>query len=416
MKKYEMYSKIKIALRDIQPVISKHRAIIIKLVLPLAVIMLGILIAAIMMATKPKSKRQPMSRQSRLVEVISAKPQDVTITIDAMGTVIAAVAVDLKPQVSGKIVEVSPDFVPGGIFKKGRTLMKIEPDDYQLVVQQAKAEVATAKSNLKLEQGNQQVAQREYELLEGIVSGSDKELMLRKPQLISAESSLDIANAKLGQAELDLGRTYIKSPFDAVIKDKAVDIGDTVSASNTLVTLAGTDEYWIEVMLPVDELKWIQMPGTNGNDGSKVKIYNSSGWGDGEYRIGRVIRLRPQLETNGRMAQLLVVVEDPLLLDDENSENKLLLGSYVRVEINGQKLKSVFSLDRSLLHDGDNIRLFSNDKTLIIKPVKVLYKGKNNVIIADGIKEEDKIITTDLAAPVVGMGLRLNLDAAESKP
>ncbi|MCK5472477.1 MAG: efflux RND transporter periplasmic adaptor subunit, partial [Planctomycetes bacterium] len=399
-----------------QPVISKHRAIIIKLVLPLAVIMLGILIAAIMMATKPKSKRQPMSRQSRLVEVISAKPQDVTITIDAMGTVIAAVAVDLKPQVSGKIVEVSPDFVPGGIFKKGRTLMKIEPDDYQLVVQQAKAEVATAKSNLKLEQGNQQVAQREYELLEGIVSGSDKELMLRKPQLISAESSLDIANAKLGQAELDLGRTYIKSPFDAVIKDKAVDIGDTVSASNTLVTLAGTDEYWIEVMLPVDELKWIQIPGQDGNDGPKVKIYNSSAWGDGVYRIGKVIRLRPQLEANGRMAQLLVAVEDPLLINDENSENKLLLGSYVRVEIDGQKLKSVFSLDRSLLHNGDNVRLFSNDKTLIIKPVKVLYKGKNNVIIADGIKEEDKIITTDLAAPVEGMGLRLNLDAAKSKP
>ncbi|MCK5225261.1 MAG: hypothetical protein KAQ89_00945, partial [Planctomycetes bacterium] len=130
MKKYEMYSKIKIALRDVRPVISKHRAIIIKLVLPLAVIILGILIAVIMMATKPKSKRQPVPRQARLVEVISAQPQDATITIDAMGTIIAAVAVDLKPQVSGKIIEVSPEFVPGGIFKKGQTLMKIEPDDY----------------------------------------------------------------------------------------------------------------------------------------------------------------------------------------------------------------------------------------------------------------------------------------------
>ena len=168
-------------------------------------------------------------------------------------------------------------------------------------------------------------------------------------------------------------------------------------------------------MVPVDQLKWINLPDKNNGTGSKVKIYNSSAWGDMIYRTGCVIRLCPDLETNGRMAQLLVSVKDPLLLNSKEAGHKLLLGSYVRVEIKGQTVESAYALGRGMLHDGDNVWMFRPDNTLKIHPVEVLHRGENRVIVSNGIDAGDRLITTDLAAPVEGMPLRLQSEKTKAR-
>lgn len=414
MKMDDKYSKLKNNSVAAKEIITKHRSLILRLILPVLIILVGVLFTIYLLKTSQKSKRQPPLRQARLVEVASIKPSDVPINISAMGTVIAAQEVELKPQVSGKIMELSPDLIPGGMFKKNQMLMKIEPDDYKLMVTQRQSDVANAQSSLKLELGNQAVAKQEYKLLEGVVTEDDKELVLRKPQLISAQSALQTAKARLEQAKIDLQRTNIIAPFNSVVKEKYIDLGATVSQSTTLVTLTGTDEYWVEVMVPVDQLKWIKVPRRNSDLGSEAKIYDSSAWGDKAYRTGSVIRLLPDIEATGRMAKLLVSVNDPLLLNAEKDGNKLLLGSYVRVEIQGQTVQSAYVLDRGLLHDGDNIWLLADDNTLDIKPIDVLYRRENEVVVSEGINSSDKIITTDLPAPVEGMMLRLRSQDAVS--
>jgi len=413
MKMDDKYSKLKNKLATAK-VIKKHRSVILRIILPVVIILVGGFYTIYLLKTSQKSKRQPPLRQARLVEVASIKPSDVPINISVMGTVIAAKEVDLKPQVSGKIMELSPELIPGGMFKENQMLMKIEPDDYQLLVTQRESDVANAQSGLRLELGNQAVAKQEYKLLEGVVNEDDKELVLRKPQLISAQSALQTAKARLEQAKIDLKRTNIIAPFNSVVKEKYIDLGATVSQTTTLVTLMGTDEYWIEVMVPVDQLKWIEVPRRNSDLGSEVKIYDSSAWGDRAYRTGSVIRLSPDIEATGRMAKLLVSVKDPLLLNAEKAGDKLLLGSYVRVQIQGQTVKSAYVLDRGLLHDGDNIWLLADDNTLDIKSVDVLYRGENEVVVSNGINSSDKIITTDLPAPVEGMMLRLRSKDAGS--
>lgn len=410
MKMDDIYSKVKNKSGTARSIIAKHKILVFRVILPLLIIIVGGLYVIYLLKTSPTSKRQPPLRQARLVEVVSIEPSDVPIKIDAMGTVIAAQEVDLKSQVPGKIAELSPELIRGGIFLKNQMLMKIEPDDYELLVEQRESDVAAAETNLKLEYGNQAVAEQEYKLLEGVVSENDKELVLRKPQLISSLSSLQAVKARLRQAKIDLERTNIVAPFNSIVKNKYIDLGAMVSQSTTLVTLTGTDEYWVEVMVPVNQLKWIEVPRQNNDAGSAARIYNSSAWGNGTYRTGSVIRLSPDIETRGQMAKLLVSVKDPLSLNTKKVDNELLLGSYVRVEIQGETVKSAHVLDRGLLHDGDNIWLLTADNTLDIKPVDVIYRGENEVVIYDGISSSDKIITTDLAAPVEGMLLRLRTE------
>jgi RND family efflux transporter MFP subunit len=396
----------------------KHLAMALKFLIPVVLIAAAALYAIYMVKTSPKSQRRPPERQARLVEVVTVERADVPVTIAAMGTVIPARCVELKPQVVGKIIETDTELIPGGIFAEGRMLMKIEPDDYELAVRQRESEYVTAQSTLKLEHGNQAVAEQEYKLLEDVVSENDKEFVLRKPQLAVAQSTVQTAEARLQQAKLDLERTNITAPFNAAVKTKNVEIGAMVSPSTTVVTLTGTDEYWIDARVKLDELKWIRIPSHNGNKGSAVRVYNSAAWGEEEYRVGEVLRLCPELEEEGRMAKLLISVKDPLLLDEHEAHKRaLLLDSYVRVEIEGATIESAFAIDATLKRDNDSIWIFADDGTLEIRPINVLYRDNNHVVIVDGISDGERIVKTDIAAPVNGMPLALYPeDTAEVQP
>ena len=334
-----------------------------------------------------------------------------------MGTVRPGREIKLHPQVSGEIIKVSDDFVPGGRFQAGEEILRIDPTDYKLVVQQRLSDVAQAQSNFQIELGRQTVAEREYELLGEMIREEDRDLVLRKPQLESVQAALDTAEAALEQTLLDLGRTRVRSPFNAIVKSRNVDLGTIVTSANPLATLVGTDEYWVEVLVPVDQLKWILIPRSNAEKGSVVRVYNESAWGTEAFRTGHVIRLASDLEEEGRMAQLLVSIKDPLALTPGASEQPLMMiGSYVRVEIEGTTLDSVMAIDRKLIRDGDLVWIMNEDHQLEIRPVEILFRGRDHILISQGIEPNERIIVTDLAAPVSGMPLRTQAMKATVEP
>ena len=397
---------------------SPHRHLgkrIFSVVLSMLVLGAGAVTAFWLMTTSPEARPRPQSRNATLVTVRTVEYGPHQTVIHGMGTVAAACYVDLKPRVNGEIIEMSHNLVPGGHFHQGETLLKIDPTDYRLVVRQLVTDVSKAESELKLEQGNQLVAQKEYQLLGETVSDTEKALMLRQPQLENLRASLEAAQAKLEQARIDLKRTRITAPFNAIVQSRAVNVGTRADATTILATLLGTDAYWVEVSVPVSQLRWITIPQTNGEKGSLVRIYNSTAWGQGNFRQGRVMRLEADLEEQGRMAQLLVRVEDPLCLHPDNTEKpRMLIGSYVRVEIQGQEVASAAAVEREFIHNGDNIWVMASDGVLAIRPVEIVFKGEDSVLIINGVKPGELLVTNDLAAPVEGMMLRTSSASAGS--
>lgn len=361
------------------------------------------------MNTSPRAGRKKPPPQARLVQVIPAQKADCVTTVTGDGIVMPAREVTLRPQVTGRLVEVSDDVVPGGIIQAGQKLMAVDHRDYEILVRQRQYDVTNAVTNLKLEQGNQAIARQEYELLGEEISEEDRELVLRGPQLASAQAAEGSAKAALQKAKLDLSRCDIIAPFNAIIQNKQVDLGATVSVNTNLMTLIGTDEAWIEVKVPIDKLKWLTIPRQNGTSGSKVKISNTRAWGADRFRTGRVMRLIGELETQGRLARLLVAVEDPFCLKPENREQpQLLMGSYVSAEIEGKTLNSVFPVKWTYLR-GENNQVWIMDKKdkLEIRPVQVVFHDVEQVYVSEGLVEGEKLIVTDIAAPVEGMPLRI---------
>lgn len=333
------------------------------------------------------------------------KPINYRTTIETMGTVVPSQEVDIIPEVTGRVITISKSLIPGGILRKGQKIIKINPEDYELVYLQKKSELQTAVTSLKVEQGQQIIAKKEYELLGKKLREGQKELLLRKPQLQSAKQAVEAKKAALKKATIDLNRTLITSPFDALVLEKYIGLGSKVSSSTKIAKVVAIDEYWIETAIPLDQLSQIQLPKSIKEKGSFAKVINLS-WGKGYFRNAYIKRLMPTLDEEGRMAKLLIAVSDPLCREKENQNKKsLILGSFVQVNIQGRMLENVVPIPRSYIHDGKYIWINKSGK-LKISTIEILWKDRDYVYVGGESISGKKIIFSDIPAAVDGMKIK----------
>lgn len=359
------------------------------------------------MTNQPKTQRVPPKREAALVEVLQVTHGLEPVVVDVWGTVVPAQTIQLAARVSGQVVEVSPELVPGGRFRAGDVVLQIERRDYELAVEESRAALARADAALKLELGQQSVAQREFELLGEVATGQETDLVLRQPQLKSAEAALAAARAALEQAELDLARTTVTAPFNAVVQQRNVDLGSHITPGMSLATLAGTDQYWVEVSLGVDDLRWIDVPGPENGEGSGARVYHEAAWGPDVFREGRVVRLLTSVEPGGRMARLHVAVADPLdLTAAPDAAHPLLLESFVRVQIKGRELPQVVRVPRTAVRDGANVWVMNSENVLEVRPIEVAWSGEEDVFVSQGLADGERLVVSDLATAVPGLPLR----------
>lgn len=365
-------------------------------------------IAVALLETGPVAERGSRPRQARLVEVTSVERTTEVTRVSAMGNVVATRQVEIQPEVTGRIIWVSPEFVPGGRFAAGDVMLRIEPRDYELAVRQREADLAQARADLKMEEGSQSVARLEYELLGEAVPDEDRDLVLRLPQLEAVRARVVWAEAALAQARLDLERTEVRAPFDALVRARSTELGARVGSGTALATLVETGAYWIELLVPVSQLRSIEIPRTSGEPGSLARVTGAGAGGrQDRFREGRVERLLGDLESEGRMARLLVRIDDPLALAPENAGMlPLLLDSFVHLEIQGRPMENVVALDRALLRDQDRVWVMGSDGALEIRDVVVAFRGSDKVLVSEGLVGDEWVVISELSSPVPGMPLR----------
>lgn len=370
-------------------------------------ITVGILGAVLFVVFKPQAKKRRPPRMTPVVEVVELKRQHHVAELNLMGTIIPAEAIDLKPRVSGEIVNVHSNWIEGGRINAGETVAALDQRDYEIALEKARSAHVKASSELALEMGRQDVAKSEWALLGEDGSARDRELALRVPQLKSAKASEVSAGSSLKKAELDLERTRVKAPFDAVVLQRKINLGDQASPQASMGQLVRSDVYHVRVSIPVNEVKWIELPG-NGSEGSLASVTLS----DGSIIQGRVIKALPDLEKTGRMARLLVEIKNPVA-----DTKQVFLGSYVSVRIVGKGIPGSYSVSRNHFHDGGSIWLLKPDNTLRVLSVQPVWGNRKRVVFTDeSIREGERLIVSDLSMLIDGMDLRLPAPAVEKKP
>jgi RND family efflux transporter MFP subunit len=394
---------------------QREIVLLLKSILP-AIVLVGIAFAFyFVMSSAPSAEKSKPERRAHLVEVVKADPVEHQILVPAQGRLEAAKEVTLNPQVAGEIIQRSPAFEPGGFFKAGERIVTIDPADYELAEKMRRADVTRMEAQRVLEKASQNVAQREYEVLGQQLDDEEKSLVLREPQLASAAADVDAARAMLDDAALDLDRTRIEAPFDAQVMEKYVDVGTRLSTQTPIARLVGTETYWVLLSVAQGDLRWVNLP-REGESGSRVKFSLPKVWGEDKYREGQVIRLLPEISPVGRMARLLVAIDDPLCLKTENRDKpRLLVTQYLIASIEGKSIENAVVVDRRMLRNGDRVWLMNDKDQLEIRDIEISYRGQEHVVVESGLGPGDRIIATDIGSVSEGMALRL-AEMTEERP
>ena len=409
------------------------------------VIALAMVIAVLLITLRPKAKRVVREEPGRLVEVLSAKAEDVNMIIETYGTVKPREILKLVAEVHGQIVELHPFFKEGGFIRKGSILVKIDPRRYQLGVErrsvqihQAEAElkrlqqevknleasikIATSDANLAKNEffrlkkllGKKVVAQTTLDKAEQKYLGSAErlqglknEMALTGPLKEKIETQIDMAKVLLREAELDLEKSSIISPFDGWVLEKSVEAGQHVTTGQYLGGIYNAGEFDIEVRIPVKDLKWLP---ADIRQGLKPEAEIFFGNKDTSHTyIGRVARIKAQMDEKTRTLPVVVEIDEESVTSGSRDNLHLRPGMFVTVRISGRKAKQVYNLPRHVVQGNDVVYIVKENR-LRLKPVRILRRFKDSVFIDNGLSDGDLIIKTALSGAVDGMPVRLQSD------
>ena len=375
--------------------------------------------AVVLYLNKPRTKKHRPTRPTPLVETAVLRRTSEPVTIEAYGTVIPARKLMLQAQVEGRVIGQDPSLVPGGLIPAGRKLLQIDPEDYKLAITQRQADLEEARFEVEMEQGRRVIAKREWQLLAKQIATSEagRKLAMREPHEKRADARFQASDSRLAQAQLDEKRTTLICPFNALVLDEAVEVTQLVGRQDQLATLVGTDQFWVQVSVPLGKLSRISFP-RPGQDGSAAKVVLDTANGTSVVRRGRVLRLLGDLDPNGRMARVLVAIDNPLDLPRRPSEGAtrdgamtmgpgcVLLGCYVKVEIDAGMQDDVYVVERGAVREGDRLWLMNGEHRLVFRDAKILWRRRGDVLLRCEIADDERLIVSRLSAPLAGKKVR----------
>ncbi len=381
--------------------------ILVKVILPLLVVAGGVAGMRIMALSKTPPVKEAPRVTGTLVETLTVRSTPWSVTVRATGTVRPRRETVIAPQVSGRVVHISSNLVAGGFFRKGDLLFTVDKADYELSVEKSRAEVAKAEYNLAQVRSRARVARKEWDRIRLEKKERPNPLVLHEPQLKDARASLASAKADLARRLLDIERTRIHAPFNCRVRKKEIGLGQYVGVGTAAAVVTGTDVAEIVVPVPLHELGWLDIPRGNRRKGSAALVSVGLNGASVTWK-GRIDRSMGEVDPKGRMARLVIAVKDPYALSAETEKRAVDLaeGLFVDVAMTGRVVEGIIPLPSSVLRDGGNVWLMTAENHLDIRKVTVLRKERDNALIASGIGEGDRIVTTHISGASRGMKLR----------
>lgn len=362
-------------------------------VISLAIVGLSVFGAKMLATQKPERKMQKLEASALLVDALTPDLGDFPIQISATALVEPSREVTLMSQVSGKVVWEHPEFDSGFRVMSGEKLIGIDPTDYQLALDAAQADLMAAQADLDIEMGQQDLARQEYDLLSknNAFNVDSSYLALRGPQLQQAQAALKVALNTVETAKVDLSRTTINAPFNALILEPLVRSGSVISANQELATLVDTSAFYLKATVAASALPWI----TKGGAENDVEVT-----ANGQTYQGRVYQIVSQLDSQSRLVPVYIRVENPLDYDVP-----LLLGDYVTLQISGKELSNAFRIPRNAVRPG-NVLWYIENGTLQVHDLSPTYSDRKYVYVRaedDPALKGMSIITSPVATMIEGM-------------
>ncbi len=359
----------------------------------LGVLGLGVLIVVIMVLTKSKGKRVAPTPPKTAVHVIRAMPQNTRAKVVAQGLVSPAKQVVLNAELTGTIAWTANTFRPGGIFKQGDVIARIDDRDYRIALKEKLSQAKSAELALRQESERQQLAGQEWEVIAPGQAPHEQNnaLALRSPQLNAAKLALEAAQSGVSRAQLNLARTTLRAPFNAFLQTKSVDVGQFVGMGAPIATLVGSDAYWITASVPVAALSML------GDHNKAIAIVQQNTGNEIIERKAQVLEVLRDVDLQTRRAKITLEIKNP-----NTGKMPLLVGSYVTVTLTGREINDTFKLPDVAVHERERVWVVDDKNKIHPKKITVLWQEGSDLVVTGDIAKNDRVVASPMLMPLEG--------------
>ena len=321
-------------------------------------------------AVRSAAQAENFSEEKRAVSVMIPTVAIHTPIIKASGSMEVQSYVTMSSEVSGRVIQVSEALRAGGKFSKGEVLLKIDPYDFELRLEQAIADVASAEATLKLRIAESDAAQENYALLHG--GKPVPALVAREPQKSQAEAQLDSAIARKKIAALALSRTEFSLPFDGYVTESSASSGQLLAQGQTFGRAFADSAVEANVAITTEELAVISPV-----KGRSAKLITN----DQTYKAS-VDRVSAELDSKTRFGRIFL-----------KAEEKIPPGTFISVEIEGAAQENMISLPLSARKENDRAWIVSDGS---LQQVKLdVVSARSDLIIVKAFDFQDGILHGD---------------------
>jgi RND family efflux transporter MFP subunit len=355
-------------------------------------ILLVAVVAAVLMAQlRPQPPKKESVDLDPLVEVLVLETMTANFEVSSQGTVLPRTETVLSAEVQGTITSLSPKFIAGGVFDKNEVLMRIDPTNYTVAVKQAEALV------------NQR--QIEYDGAEKLRNQGYRAVA----ELASAAAALATAEAELVRARRNLERTYIRLPYEGIVRAKETDLGQFVSPGTRLGVVFATD--FAEVRLPLtdSDLAFVDLPdatevtASDGANGPVVSLVATQKGKRVEWPA-QIVRTEGVVDEKSRVTYAVARIVDPY--QRHNKGTPLPVGTFVGATIGGSTAEDVIRVPRAVLRGSDELIFVDDENKLRIRKIDIVRSDSKYIYIGSGAQIGERVVATALETPVNGMAVR----------
>jgi RND family efflux transporter MFP subunit len=357
--------------------------------LPLLIVLGTLVIIFLLMATRPRMQPIPTSERVWPVDVIEAHYGTVQPELNLFGEVAAGRRSELRPLVSGLIIEIGPNFHDGGIVQKDELLVQIDPFDYETAL-------AEQRSILKEAQARLQMLRKDYERaieLRKDNTVSEQFLENAELELVQQEAVVEQREISVTQAKRDLRETRLLAPYDGVVNNVSANLGNQVSGFGNDKVADLIDMSRLEVRFSLSNAQYGRLlESSEPVVGRPVQV----SWQVGNEKMtyeARIERVGAEIVSTTGGVEVYAVIQS-----SENQAN-LRPGAFVAVIVSDKAYRNVVRAPESAIY-GENVIYVIEDERLAERRIDIRgYDGANILFksAADPpVEEGDLIVTTQL--------------------
>lgn len=362
-----------------------------RLLLVLGIPGLAIIAAVLMLGMRQEPPKKERNDLDPLVDVIELESMTANFEVRSQGTVRPLTETVLSAEVSGTITGIAPKFVAGGVFRANEELMRIDPTNYVVAVDQAMALITQRQIEFD---GAKKLRSQGYRA---------------ESEYASAAAALATAKAELVRANRNLERTFIRVPYEGIVRSKEADLGQFVSPGTRLGVVFATD--FAEVRLPLTDLDlaFVDLPdaadmATSDDVVGPAVTLTAVQKGRAESWSARIVRTEGVVDENSRMTYAVARIRDPYSLHSDG--NVLPVGTFVAAIIRGAAAENVIRVPRGVVRGSDELVFIDEDNKIRIRRVDIIRSDAEYSYLRGGASVGERIVGSALEAPINGMSVR----------